>query len=111
MPTRHLSCPACRIRMRADAREIALLKDRCPICEGALRPVSSASSVVGFRSFELGSPSEQPSDDPPNPLGRPADLVARREAASARDGLDANRWSDDGGNVASEAVAKRSATR
>jgi hypothetical protein len=66
---------------------------------------------MGFRSFDLDLLSEQASDDQPKPPGNPADLVSRREAASARDDLDADRWSDDGGNITSEAVAKWSAAR
>jgi hypothetical protein len=66
---------------------------------------------MGFRSFDLDALSEQESDDQPNPPGTPADLASRPEAASARDDLDAHRWSDDGGNIASVAVAKWSAAR
>jgi hypothetical protein len=76
-----------------------------------LRPALYASDVVGFRSFDLDSLSEQVSYDQPNPADNRADLVFRREAASVRDDLDADRWSDDGGNVTSEAVAKWSAAR
>jgi hypothetical protein len=60
---------------------------------------------VGFRSFNLDSLSEQVSDDQPDPLRNwtPTDLASRREAAPARDDPDTDRWSDDGGNIASEA--------
>lgn len=105
MSRQHLSCPACRIRVRADAPEIALLEDRCPICGATLTPVSFASGVIGFRSFNLDELSEQEPHDQPNPPGNPADLVSRREAVSARDDLDAHRWSDDG-VIASEAVTQ-----
>lgn len=74
MSTRHLTCPACRIRVRADAREIAVLEGRCPICGAMLRAASPASSVVGFRSFDLDSLSEQVSDDQPYSPGGPADF-------------------------------------
>jgi hypothetical protein len=111
MSRRHLCCPACRIRVRANDLEIALLEDRCPVCGATLRPVSSASGVIGFRSFDLDALSEQGSDDQPSPPRNPADLVSRREAASVREDLDAHRWSDDGGNIASEAVAQWSGTR
>jgi hypothetical protein len=67
---------------------------------------------MGFRSFDLDALSEQEPDEQPNPPGGPAGFVSRREAASARDDLlDAHRWSDDGGNIASEAVAQWSAAR
>jgi uncharacterized protein YegP (UPF0339 family) len=36
----------------------------------------------------------------------PVDLMARREAAIARDDSDAERWLDEGGSFSSEAVAK-----
>jgi hypothetical protein len=111
MSRRHLSCPACRIRVHANDPEIALLEDRCPICGATLRPVSSASDVMGFRSFDLDALSEQEPHDRLGPPGNPADLVSRREAASARDPLDVHRWSDDGGNMISEAVARWSRTR
>jgi hypothetical protein len=106
MSIRHLSCPTCRIRVRADAREITLLEGRCPICGAMLRPVPSASDVMGFRSFDLDSFSEQVSDDQPNPAGNPA-IRRKSVPASARDDLDADRWSDDGGNMTSEAVTVR----
>jgi hypothetical protein len=106
MSCQHLSCAACRIRVRANDPEIALLEDRCPICEATLIPVSAASEVMGFRCFDLDALSEQEPLDRLGPPGNPADLVSRREAVSARDHLDAHRWSDDGGNVISDAVAQ-----
>jgi uncharacterized protein YegP (UPF0339 family) len=42
---------------------------------------------------------------------RPVDLVARREAAIARDDSDAERWLDEGGSFSSERVAKWPAGR
>jgi len=53
MACRHLSCPACRIRVRANAPEIAILEDRCPLCGATLGAVSSAAGVIGFRYFDL----------------------------------------------------------
>jgi hypothetical protein len=111
MSPRHLSCPACRIRVRANALEIAVLKDRCPLCGGTLGPVSSAQGVMGLRSFRRDSPSEQESGDQPSVPGNPADFVSRRAAALARDDVDAHRWSDDGGSIASEAAAQWPAAR
>jgi hypothetical protein len=110
MSFRHLSCPVCRIRVRASAPEIGLLEGGCPICGVALRPVSSSSGVLGFRSFDLDALSEQESRDPPSAPGPPVDLVARREAALVRDDVDAQRWSDEGGSVALEAPAEWPAT-
>jgi hypothetical protein len=97
--------------VRANDPQIALLEDRCPICEATLRPASSAADVMGFRAFDLDAFSEQESHDRLNLPGNPAELFSRRAAASARADLDAHRWSDDGGNIASEAVAQWSRTR
>ena len=111
MSLRHLSCPRCRIRVRASAPEIDLLEGGCPICGATLRQVSSASGVIGLRSFDLDSLSGKESSGPPPTPGQPVDLVARREAVLARDGFDADRWSDEGGSVSGEAVAEWPAVR
>lgn len=106
MSSRHLTCLGCRIRVRANAPEIALLEGRCPICGATLRPGLSASRVVGFRSFDLDVLSQHGSVDSPDASeATPAGFAARREAASAWDYRDAARRSD-GGGVKSEAVAK-----
>ena len=106
MSWRHLSCPGCRIRVRADAREIDLLDGRCPICAETLGPISPASSVLGFRSFDLDTLSDHPSNELPSAIGEAVDLVVRRETARTRDSFDADRWSDDGGAVNAEKVAR-----
>ena len=62
---RHLSCPACRIRVRADSPAIDLLENRCPLCGDALCTAASASDVVGFRCFDLDALSAPESDDRP----------------------------------------------
>ncbi len=115
MSRQHLSCPACRIRVRANDPVIAHLEDRCPICGAALRQASSAAGVMGCRPFDIDELSEQASHDQSNPPGNPVDLVpvdlvSRREAASTQDDLDAHRWSDDGGNTTSEAMAQQPRT-
>jgi hypothetical protein len=106
MSARHLSCQDCRIRVRASAPEIGLLEGSCPICGAKLTAVPFPSGVIGFRSFDLDALSQQGSSAPPPAPGGPVDLGARREAALARDGFDGERWSDDGGRVSGEAVAK-----
>jgi hypothetical protein len=111
MSFRHLSCPVCRIRVRASAPAIGLLEGSCPICGAALRPVSSSSGVLGFRSFDLDALSEQESSDSLPASGQTVDLLARREIALARDDVDAQRWSDEGGSVAREAAAEWPATQ
>ena len=105
MSSRHLSCQDCRIRVRASAAEIELLEGCCPICEAKLSAVPFPSGVLGFRSFDLDVFAEQAPSGPPPALAQPVDLAARREAAMARDRLDAERWSDEGGSISAEAVA------
>jgi hypothetical protein len=97
--------------VRASAPEIGLLDGNCPICAAALIPVYSSSDVLGFRSFDLDGLSEQESSAPPPTAGQRVDLVARLEAASGRDDVDAGRWSDEGGSVACEAAAEWPATQ
>ena len=110
-PVRYLSCADCRIRVKASVPEIDLLEGSCPICGAALGANASAADVMGLRSFDLRALSEQgPSDPAPTP-GRSADLATRRETASAREGLDVGRWSDEGGSVSVEAVAEWPATQ
>jgi hypothetical protein len=88
MSVRHLSCPGCRIRVLANAPAIDLLEARCPICDATLTPASSASSVIGFRSFDLDTFSDSEPRRLPRALASPSNLGARREAALARDDLD-----------------------
>jgi hypothetical protein len=104
MSARHLSCQACRIRVRASAPEIELLEGACPLCGAKLTAVPFPSGVMGFRSFDLDVLSEQGSSDRALTPAQPVDLVARREAALARDGFDAERWSGEG--AGGEAVAE-----
>jgi hypothetical protein len=106
MSSRHLSCQGCRIRVRASAPDIELLEGGCPICGANLTAVPFPSGVVGFRSFDLDALSEQGPSDRPSTPAPPVDLVARREAAVARDGFAAERWSDDGSSVGGEAGAE-----
>jgi hypothetical protein len=43
---------------------------------------------MGFRLFDLSVLSDQESSEQANVLGRPVDLVARRELVAVRDALD-----------------------
>jgi hypothetical protein len=104
MSWRHLSCASCRIRVRADAREIDLLDGRCPICGEMLGAVSPASSVLGFRSFDLDTLSDHPSNELSRATGEAVDLVASHGTTPALDDFGADRWSDDGGAVNGETV-------
>jgi len=106
MAARHLSCADCRIRVRADAREIDLLEGRCPICGETLRAVSSASSVLGLRCFDLDALSDHPLNELPAARGEAVELAARCVSAPARNDIDAGRWSDDRRSACIEAVAK-----
>jgi hypothetical protein len=106
MSSRHLSCQGCRIRVRAGAPEIELLEGGCPICGAKLRAVPFPSDVLGFRSFDLDALSQPRSSDRPSTPAHTVDLVARREAALARDGFDADRSSGEGASVSGAAVAE-----
>lgn len=103
--TGHLSCSACRLRLRADSPAVAILEGRCPLCAATLDACSSASDVVGFRSFDLDALFAPASEDQPGPPLDAAPFLARRETARRQDTHDAERWSDDGGQVAVMAVA------
>jgi hypothetical protein len=99
MSSRHLSCEDCRIRVRASAPEIGLLEGRCPICAADLKAVPFPSGVLGFRSFDLDVFSRQGTSDRLGAPAPPADLVPRLQVALARDRVEADRWSDDGGSA------------
>jgi hypothetical protein len=62
---RHLGCARCRIRLHASAAEIELLEGACPVC-GASLDISSVSSVMGFRLFDLGVFRDQEPNAPPS---------------------------------------------
>ena len=106
----YLSCRDCRIRLSAGSPAVALIGDRCPSCGAPLTAVASPSEVVGYRSFDLGDLLERDSDPRservPGPRPDPADLLSRREAASAREAQDDGRWSDNGGSVFSEVASR-----
>jgi hypothetical protein len=89
-----------------------LLEGMCPVCGRSLGLASSVSSVMGFRLFDLGvlGDQEEPSA-PPDAVGQPAHFVARRGASATQEGLDAERWLDEGGSLSCEAVAEWPAAR
>jgi hypothetical protein len=107
MTSGHLSCPACRIRVRANAPEIALLEDCCPLCGAALGTGLPAAGVIGFRYFDLDELAGQEPDGHADRSGYPVDLVAHREAARIQDAVDTHRWEDDGGSTANGIAVKR----
>jgi hypothetical protein len=67
MPSRHLSCRGCRIRVLANAPEIDLLEGSCPICGATLGAVPSAQDVMGFRWFDLDALSDGRVSGAPHP--------------------------------------------
>ncbi|MHB8490929.1 MAG: hypothetical protein ACYDA6_01770 [Solirubrobacteraceae bacterium] len=112
-PARYLGCTACRIRLRATAPEVALLDGLCPICNATLEPAASVGEVLGFRPFELEGTldGDGVSATPPAASGGLIDLGAHRKSPSALDGLDAQRWQDEGGRFHREAAAEFPARR
>jgi hypothetical protein len=83
MSPAHLGCSSCRIRVHATDPAIALLEARCPICEVPLAPVL-ASTVIGFRLFDLDPFSEPGVAAAGARSAAPVDLVVRRDASLAR---------------------------
>jgi len=65
-----------------------LLEGMCPVCGARLKLASSVLDLMGFRLFDLSVLSDQESSEQANVLGRPVDLVARRELVAVRDALD-----------------------
>jgi hypothetical protein len=61
--------------------------------------MSPASSVLGFRAFDLDALSDHPPNKLPSATGDAVDLFARHATASERHDFDADRWTDDGGAV------------
>jgi hypothetical protein len=100
-----MTCAGCRIRLRASAPEIELLDGLCPICAAVLQPAEHAANALGFRAFDWDADAQEEPGEPPDTLGPPADLQARRQRALAAEELDTARWSDEGGSVRVEAVA------
>ncbi len=80
--SRHLSCAACRVRLRASAPEVDLLDGMCPLCGEPLKPAASVADVLGFGLFDVG-------------LGLPSDQESRRPSG-------AQRSSNNGGTVRGE---------
>ncbi len=109
MSSLNLSCADCRVRVRASAPEIDVLEGDCPICGAPLQAGATASSLIGFRSFDLDALSDHAENDrPPPTYPEPVDLVARRNAASAAGQLGVGHLpDDDGGGVGGRALAER----
>jgi len=83
MSAGHLGCGWCRIRVPASAPAIDLLEALCPICEAPLARVP-ATSVVGFRLFDLDPFSPPEATAAPDEPAAPAHPVVRAATFSAR---------------------------
>jgi hypothetical protein len=70
--------------------------------------MAPASSVLGFRAFDLDTLSDHPSIKLPGPTGDAVDLFARHASVGSTNHFDADRWTDDGGAV-DGLVARRTA--
>ncbi len=71
----HFKCVSCRTRLYSRTNPPEQVGDLCPDCGSLLEPADNLAELVGFRSV----------------------------TAQAR--LDSERWIDDGGSLAAEAVA------
>jgi len=83
MPSRNLSCPGCRVRVLANAPNVDLLEGSCPVCGAMLRPVASASSVMGFRLFDMSALSQEDASAPTPAPGAPVEPVVSRAVAQS----------------------------
>jgi hypothetical protein len=79
----YFKCTPCRLRVSGAGPELDAVDGRCPSCGDRLVPVRQLMEIVGFRSYKLPAPS--------------ADPGATQE--------DLGRWADEGGGLATEAVA------
>jgi uncharacterized protein YegP (UPF0339 family) len=71
---------------------------------GSYEQAKQAARIVHRGASQ--APFEERTGDSP-----PVDLIAHRDAATARDALDAERWLDEGGSFSREAVTKWPARR
>jgi hypothetical protein len=97
----HFKCAACRTRLQSTSDRADLVTDLCPDCGALLTPADGPSELVGFRSI---TPGDDLHDAPGAGDAAPvADLFARR-ACHEQARLDFERWGDDGGGLAAEAI-------
>src|SRR3954454_25116191 len=84
----HLKCEPCRTRLYRASRGDQV-GDLCPDCGALLEPVGELGELVGFR---LNGPAKATGDAASSPHQRIADqladLIVRRQAASADAGRD-----------------------
>lgn len=88
MPSNHLACAACRIRVPASAPEVHLLDGMCPACGAALEAVASGADVLGFRVFDWSMVIGESWNEQSHLAAAPVDLQARRERLAAPIGAD-----------------------
>jgi hypothetical protein len=95
----YFKCVSCKIRVSAAGIGRALTAGSCPGCGEPLEPVAKLDEVLRFRS-----PNLHDSSIPPRVAERVADISGGRAAAEAQ--LDADRWLNEGGSLAPEAIAE-----
>ena len=103
----HFKCISCRTRLYSRTNPPDQVGDLCPDCGSLLEPADSLSELVGFRSITTRD--DAAIGTAPDAPAREADELepvrARRQAMLAQARLDEERWIDDGGSLAAEAVA------
>jgi hypothetical protein len=95
----YLKCVPCKIRVSKAGPGTARTDGSCPACGSALEPVVKLTEVLGFRSPNLFD-----AEIPPRIAERVADISGGRDAADAH--LETDRWLDEGGSFAPEALAE-----
>lgn len=95
----YFKCVPCKIRVSAAGAHAAVTHGSCPSCGLALDPVVELIEVLGFRTPDLLDASV-----PPRVGQRVADISGGRPMADAQ--LEIDRWLDEGGSLAPEALAQ-----
>jgi hypothetical protein len=106
MSSNHLSCAACRIRIRASAPEVHLLDGMCPACGAALQAATHAADVLGFRAFDWSMVIGENWSEQPHVVLPPVDLRTRREHVAALNDLDMERSLNTDGRSVDEEVGR-----
>jgi hypothetical protein len=101
----HFRCVTCKIRLHRDG-PVHRLDELCPSCGSALERAGDLAELVGFRAVTSHERAAEGGGSRTHPslVDRLSDLHERR-ARQAQARLDGERWVDDGGSAAAEAVA------
>lgn len=98
----HFKCEACRTRLHTPSALADPVGSLCPDCGALLTRAGKPSELMGFRAI---TPQDEPRDPPGADDAPPvADLFARR-ACHEQARIDFERWIDDGGRLAAEAIS------